>query len=116
MLLSSDLAPWHTDGYIDGHRRCALGKQYSISDARDHLARVVHEAEDGVRVQLTRRGQPVAVILSIGEYERLTSQTGSFWEAYEAFRARHDLSALQIDPDEVFGAARDPALGRDFTW
>lgn len=104
------------DGYTYGHRRWTLGKQYSIADARDQFARVVHEAEDGVRVELTRRGQPVAVIVSIGEYERLTSQTGTFWEAYEAFRARHDLCDLEIDPDDVFGGTRDQDLGREFSW
>jgi hypothetical protein len=39
-----------------------------------------------------------------------------FWEAYQKFRREHDLVALDIDPDEIWGDVRDPSPGRDFDW
>jgi prevent-host-death family protein len=90
-------------------------KRYSIADARDHLARLVHEAERGTRVELTRRGRPVAVVLSLPAYERLTNgqrERPDFWSAYERWRESVDLAELDITPD-VFPAPRDRSPGRE---
>jgi prevent-host-death family protein len=88
-------------------------KQYSIASARDQLARVVHEAEAGSPIELTRRGRPVAVILALGEYEQLKSSPRTFREAFDAFRSRVDLKGLAIDPAEIWGVARDRSPGRE---
>jgi prevent-host-death family protein len=45
--------------------------QFSIAEAKTQLTKVVREAERGKVVQLTRRGEPVAVVLSQGEYRKL---------------------------------------------
>ena len=52
-------------------------KQYSIAKARDHFTSLVRTVERESAVELTRRGKPVAVILSIREYERLSAQLES---------------------------------------
>lgn len=49
----------------------AMTKSFSISQAKDQLPRIVHEAEAGGAVALTRRGKPVAVLISKAEYDRL---------------------------------------------
>jgi prevent-host-death family protein len=46
-------------------------KTYSISEAKDQLPRIVHEAEAAGAVALTRRGKPVAILISKAEYDRL---------------------------------------------
>lgn len=46
-------------------------KSVSIADAKNHLTELLYQAEEGQPVQVTRRGQPVAVLLSETEYERL---------------------------------------------
>jgi prevent-host-death family protein len=46
-------------------------KTFSIADARNRLPELIHEAEAGQPVRLTRRGQPVAVLLADREYARL---------------------------------------------
>lgn len=91
-------------------------KKYSIAEARDNFTSVVHEAEEGTRVELTRRGKPVAVLVGTEEFEQMTKGAPSFRDAYEAFRRDHDLVALDIDPDEVFADVRDQSPGRDFNW
>lgn len=94
-----------------------MSARYSISRARDNLARLVHEAEAGEPVELTRRGRPVAVLMSIETYTRLrTPEAPSFWDAYQRFRDAHDLASLDIDPEEILSGARDRDPGPDFEW
>ena len=90
-------------------------KQYSIAEARDNLAALVHSAEQTNGIELTRRGKPVAVILSLAEYQRLQNDRPDFWEAYQQFRNRFDLATLNIEP-ELFAGLRDSSPGREFEW
>ena len=89
-----------------------MSKQYSIAEARHNLAAIIHELERKAMVELTRRGEPVAVLLSFREYRRLASKRGKFWEAYETFRSAVDLPALNIESD-VFAGVRDSMPGRE---
>ena len=90
-----------------------MSKKYSIAEARNNLAKIVREAETGQEVALTRRGKSVAVLVGRGDYERLVSGPKSFWGAYRAFRRAVDLADLAIDPEVIFGSARDRSLGRN---
>ncbi len=87
-------------------------KQYSIAEARNHFAAIVHDLEPARPVQVTRRGKVVAVLMSVEEYERLTADATDFWDAYTTFRASVDLPSLQIEA-ELFAGVRDAAPGRD---
>lgn len=54
------------------------------------------------------------MIVSCDTYERLASgRPKTFSEAYDEFRAKHDLAELDIDPDEIFAGVRDRGPGRD---
>jgi prevent-host-death family protein len=97
-----------------GQKEAEMVKKYSIAEARDHLPSVVHEAEEGTQVELTRRGKPVAVLVGVEDFERLSKKKPGFWEAYQEFRRTADLS--EIDPDEIFRDVRDQSPGRDFNW
>jgi prevent-host-death family protein len=88
-----------------------MGKQVSIAEARDNLPRLVHQAERGEAVELTRRGKPVAVILAAAEYQRLVEGI-SFWRALEAFRREAGLAELGIE-EAVFPGTRDRSPGRE---
>jgi len=97
-----------------------MPKQYSIAKARDHFTSLVRIVERGSAVELTRRGKPVAVMLSIQEYKRLSTGQASFWEAYSSFwetyssfwetystfREQVNLEELGIEPD-TFAGLRD---------
>jgi len=91
-----------------------MAKQYSIAEARNHLPAIVHEAERGKPVRITRRGKPVAVLLSIDAYERLARTRPDFWSALQAFRERRDVSGLDVD--EIFAGVRDRSPGRAAAW
>lgn len=85
-----------------------MTKRYSIAEAKNHLPAVVHEAEAGHDVEITRHGRPVAVLLSIAEHSRLRGRRPDLWAAYQAWRAGgsalsdEDVEALA---DETRGSA-----------
>jgi prevent-host-death family protein len=90
-----------------------MARQHSIAEARNSLPSLVREAESGKTVELTRRGEPVAVLLGRRQYERLTSEYRRFSHAYEDFAREVDLEELALDPDELFAGARDDLQGRE---
>lgn len=92
-----------------------MTKRYSIAEARDQLPRVVHEVESGQHAELTRRGKPVAVLLSVHEYRRLAGQALGFWQAYTAFRDEVDVPGLKLKKSD-FEGLRDRSPGRPVEW
>ncbi len=87
--------------------------QYSIAQARDRFTQLVQEVERGNPVEVTRRGQRVAVILSVEEYDRLRQPQQSFGEAVMLWRQQYDVANWtdDIDIDKTFNV-RDRSPGR----
>jgi prevent-host-death family protein len=90
-----------------------MPKQRSIAEARNNLPQLIREAEAGEAIELTRRGESVAVLIGREQYERLANGTRRFSEAWDDFAREVDLTELAIDPDEVFSGVRDSGPGRD---
>ncbi|MEA3334883.1 MAG: type II toxin-antitoxin system Phd/YefM family antitoxin [Chloroflexota bacterium] len=90
-------------------------KEYSIAEARNHFAAIVHDLQTTPLIQVNRRGRPVAILLSIEEYERLAAGRTQFWENYQAFRNQVDLAQLAIEP-AIFEGVRDRSPGRETSW
>ena len=55
-----------------------MSRRYSIAEARSRLPSIVDEAESGIDVELTRRGQPVAVLMSHREFEAPSGEASAF--------------------------------------
>ena len=92
-----------------------MEKHYSIAEARNSLSGVVHAAERNGPITLTRRGRPVAVVVSEADFSRLGQSKKDYWEALQEFRATHDLTKdALIDADLEGLRNKDP--GRNFTW
>lgn len=89
---------------------------YSIAEAKAHLAQVVRQAEERGPVELTRRGRPVAMVISIPDYQRLGGKPKPGWDAVAQVRREYDFESLDIDPDEVFTEEKDRSPGKDFSW
>ena len=81
------------------------------------LMQFIRRAESGEAVRVTRRGKPVAVLLSKEEYERLEAEESNpdFWEMIENWRAQTDFGWAELTPEEVDGW-RDRGPGREFSW
>lgn len=89
-----------------------MSKQYSIAEARNNLAAIVHELEATDSIELTRRGSPVAVLLSKQVFDRLQAHNTGFWTAYKNYAKQINLAELKIEPSEIFGGLRDRTTGR----
>ncbi len=96
--------------HVDEHEGAQLTEHHSIADARRNLPSLVRDAENGETVEITRKGEPVAVLVSHREFERLASGRRGFGEAYEEFANAVGLSELALDPDELFGGVRQVGL------
>ena len=88
-------------------------KKYSIAEARTHLPTIVNEAEAGLEIELTRRGKPVAIIVSLRQLERLRSERRRFSDAYNEFLRRFKLAEVGID-SSFFASLRVRDTGRPF--
>ena len=89
----------------------SMSKRYSIAEARSNLPTIVDQAEAGAEVELTRRGKPVAVIISHRQLERLRSERPRFVDAYRAFLRTYSLQDVGIE-DDFFQTAREKSAGR----
>ncbi|NEV64385.1 type II toxin-antitoxin system Phd/YefM family antitoxin [Thiorhodococcus minor] len=91
----------------------------SIADAKTQLTRLIHQAERGEAVHITRRGKPVAVLLSEAEYARLRLSQGAmqpdFWDLITEMRADPAFEPVDWSKDEI-DAWRDHRSVRDFEW
>ena len=64
-----------------------------------------------MEVELTRRGQPVAVVISTREFERLRGRRRHFADTYRQFLQNYSLADIGIDRDFA-ASARDRTSGR----
>ena len=74
-----------------------MNDAYSIAAAKNNLSGLVHAAEGGRPVRLTRRGKPVAVLISTEQYERLSKPRKKIeWDAVVI-----DTKNFKFDRDEA---------------
>ena len=86
-----------------------MAKRYSIAEARSNLPTIVDQAEAGQQIELTRRGKPVAVVVSL--LARLRGERVSFGAAYRRFLKTHSLHEVGMDED-FLDSIRDRDPGR----
>jgi len=96
----------HEDVHYD------MSQRYSIAEARSHLPTIVDRAEAGYQVELTRRGKPVAVVVSLREFERLRGNRPRFSEAYGTFLEQYSLDEVGLE-DRFAASVRDRSRGRE---
>jgi prevent-host-death family protein len=60
---------------------------YSVAEARQNFARLIR-SERGKAIETTRRGEPVAVLLSAGEYLAHTGERPRFSETITRYEPR----------------------------
>lgn len=85
-------------------------RKVSISDARENLPSLVRDAERGLTVTLTRRGEAVAVLISTDRYHTYAKSSVPLSRALDDFRNAVDLDELDIET--VYENVRDRSDGR----
>lgn len=88
-----------------------MSQRYSIAEARSRLPTIVDQAEAGLEIELTRRGQPVAVVVSCREFERLSGKRRQFGDAYRSFLEKYRLEEIGLE-DDFAASIRDQTVGR----
>lgn len=88
-----------------------MSRSFSVAEARDHLPRLVHEVEAGEPIEITRRGEPVAVLLDMASWRRMRPAPPDIFAALETYWASLGNDAEDFDPSQIFDAARDRAPG-----
>ncbi len=92
-------------------------KEASIRDAKSSLTSLLREVEKGRSVRLTRRGKPVAVLLSERQYERLKiagRPQHDFMSFLQGWRREMIAKGLPFASDDELNALRDRSPGRAF--
>ena len=89
-----------------------MDKTFPVVKARQQFADLIASAERGGVVAITRRGKPVAVMISAARYARLAGDVRAFSEVVLELRERLDVQNLQID-DNTFSDLRDPSIDRE---
>ena len=89
----------------------------SIAEAKSQLTRLISQAELGEAVHITRRGKPVAVLVSESEYARLRQgeTPRSFWEEIVEMRGDPAFEPIEWSLDDINGW-RDRRPTQAFTW
>lgn len=89
-----------------------MSNKYSIAEARSRLAAILDQAEAGREIELTRRGRPVAVVVSLRQFERLRGDRSRFGDAYRTFLKKYSLEEVGVEND--FAASiREKRIGRE---
>jgi prevent-host-death family protein len=88
-----------------------MARQYSVAEARSSLPSIIDQAAAGTAIELTRRGKPVAVVVSIRDFERLRGRRPRFRDLCEAFVKAHPPADLGVDADFA-RSVRHRASGR----
>jgi prevent-host-death family protein len=91
-------------------------RRYSVAEANSQFAAIIRQAERNGPVEITRRGSPVAVLVSLAEFEQLQANNHHHPDLFQtmmSWREESDVAALNINPDEIWGDIRDRSLGRE---
>ena len=92
-----------------------MTRKVSVAEAKGKLPSIIHEVEQGSRVEITRHGKAVAVMVPTGDYERLREKGRGFWNDLRKVRKVMSCEGITVG-DSDFLDLRDTAGGRSFEW
>lgn len=92
-------------------------ERYSIAEARQMLPRLVHRVEAGKPVEITRRGKPVAALVSLEAYARLgNASRRHLGDVIRDLRKEIERNPeLALEPEDWL-PPRDRSPGPEFHW
>lgn len=91
----------------------------SIADAKAQFTRWVSEAETGQPVHITRRGRPVAVLVSEADFQRLlqpTTPQTDLTSFMAAWRQKMQAEGLEFVQDGELDPPREPDRRPEVDW
>ena len=90
----------------------------AISTLKNHLPELVHQAEKGEDIQITRHGKPVAVIVSLERYNHAFATGRGIYNASQHWRKQYPDSAGFSDTEvqEIHQRSREPHAEKTSVW
>lgn len=85
----------------------------TIADAKNNLPKLVHAAEGGGDIHITRHGRPVAVLISEARYQQMFSTGKGIFQAMMQWREKYGGVGLADDEADSW---RDRSPAREFSW
>lgn len=79
----------------------------SIAEAKSRFAELVHQAERGQAVRITRRGRAVAVLVSEADYARLQTGRVGLLAYSQAWRHQAASAGLALAEESDWAGLRD---------
>jgi len=89
-----------------------MADSYSVAETKNGLTKILRLVERKGHVHITRRGKPVAVVMSVEEFEALRPRRPTFGEAFRRFEQSEHAEHAVFD-DEFFEGLRDQSPGRE---
>lgn len=80
--------------------------EYSIAEAKNKFTKLVQRAEQGEAVRITRRGKPVAVLVSERAYARKQGKRRSYFDFLDEWHAENKRLGITFTGHE-FDNIRD---------
>ena len=80
---------------------------FSIAEAKSRFAQLVHQAEGGGPVRITRRGRAVAVLVSEADFVRLSAPSEGLLAFTQALRAEARKAGTALFTDDDWTGLRD---------
>lgn len=85
----------------------------TIADAKNNLPKLIHAAETGDDIHISRHGKPVAVLVSEERYQQLFQSGKGVFAAIQTWRTQQNPVDLS---DEEIDGWRDRSPAREFSW
>ena len=85
----------------------------TIAQAKNHLPKLIHAAEAGDDIRISRHGKLVAVLISAERYQQHFNASEGLFQAIMQWR--ENQSGLDLIDAEV-DSWRDRSPARDFAW
>lgn len=82
---------------------------FSIAEAKARFAQLVHQAEAGQPVRITRRGHAVAVLVSEADFARLSAPREGLLAYTQALRSQANEAGVALFTDDDWAGLRDPS-------
>ena len=89
-----------------------MAKQMTAAQVRREWAKVLRSAERGTTVEVTRNGQPVAVVISIDAYRKLEGATKETLSDVIA-HLRESVDPQDLEGPDPWEDLRDRSPGRE---
>lgn len=81
-------------------------KKVSVAAVKNNLPSIIHEVEQGTRVEITRQGKSIAVVIATRDYTCLMEKGKGLWNDLSKIRNIMASEGIIVD-DRDFKALRD---------